>query len=763
MYLSPDHPARAVNFSPKPKDFTIIEQFLDNDQIQPAKFDSEYRFMFVPLYQPLTGYLRYNYPNFLYVAAFSPAKEATQFVQVTNNLMANHDPAVIFPLEMASVKYLSVVPSSFSLDELESWRLGGVGRTSGPHIFGDISKYRSFLSDLSMDRLKDQDSAYILNNVIPRVTVPTILVEAEGDMKEVFRSLKPLKRIIRISDYVMTFQPSESSGKQTFTLRYFEDQKKMDATVSGLHANEIDYKFSSEAKPININSIIIWSDSKELRLAGNYIFMKGNIAHDKSHLSIWVEFPHTSLSGLPLIEMEILTENKTIDDIVFEILDENKEVLESEIDKQLIDEKENHYKISIIPTETMPDMLRIILNGINGTEQKIALENIVHFKLLDTLATRTSSDFPEIQDLPKLPQIVTGFDLLILPEITESGGLIFTTLSENQPINKNSLIVWSEEKKVLPLSKFLSIEGVVPIGQPEKELSIWVKVPSTNILGLPNIQFNLFAENKTIDDVRFVPIDEDGAPLPVEIEKSVLDVKRNFFQVSITPLDTMPTWIRVLIEGDNNSTQKIMLENKILFTLEEDLPSSDSKRTQSNQIKFPYLVTNHDRLILPERVVNNQFFFSIGDVINTARSSFVTLQSKDLDEGWNKMRENVRWISPVEINVDLQLRVDGEKKQIVVPLFLGNAFNDAWDVDVKTSSGFVSKTEHLLGNGFANLWLFTINGEAKLDKVIDLSFKVYWDPLSLYIHQIRNIVGLLIFISPIPLYFVYVRSEKREK
>jgi len=397
-------------------------------------------------------------------------------------------------------------------------------------LLGDINGYKSFLSELPITKLDENDSVFVINDALPRVSVPTMLVESKGDLKDIIQALKPLNRMISLKNYVLKLNPTDSSGDISFIISDFSKEKKITGKVSKLHENDIDYKFTSENKPISENSIIVWSENKKVQRNGELITMSGVISPDKSELSIWVGLPNTVLSDLPNIEVGLLAKNKTLDEINFQIIDQNGNVLPSEVEKQITDEKQNHYTITIFPTQKMPNILKILLTGKNGTEQKITIENEIRFKLLETLQTKAGTQDEEIQRPIEFPLLVTSSDSAVFPERQENGTLTFSTILESQVIDKNSLIVWSEHHKINADKSHIKIEGIIEPEKDTNELSTWIKIPSTNIAGLSKLTLRLFLENKTLDEIRVSPIDKNAEPVSAKIEKRILDEKKNYFE-----------------------------------------------------------------------------------------------------------------------------------------------------------------------------------------------------------------------------------------
>jgi len=345
----------------------------------------------------------------------------------------------------------------------------------------------------------------------------------------------------------------------------------------------------------------------------------------------------------------------------------------------------------------------------------------------------------------------------------ENGTVTFSTIAENQVIDKNSIIVWSNQTRIFQSDDYLTIEGVIQTKEEKKELSTWVRVPSTNIFGLSEITLRLYLENKTLDEISIFPIDKNAGIVQAKIDKKIIDNNKNHLEITIVPLDSMPEWLRILVLGEYNSKQKIILEKNISFKSQssKNLFNLNSQDRIFLPAEFPYLVTNHDRIILPHKLKDNQFLFSIGDSINTARSSFITIEEEKLDTGWNKKNEKVEWISPVEIKVDLEIEMFEEKNEVVIPLFLGNTFNKSWKVDAKTDSGIITKMEHYVGNGFGNLWLTNVNNITETKDTVNISFIIYWDSYDYFLLLLRNFTGLFLLILPIPLYFIYKRDGKR--
>jgi len=250
-------------------------------------------------------------------------------------------------------------------------------------------------------------------------------------------------------------------------------------------------------------------------------------------------------------------------------------------------------------------------------------------------------------------------------------------------------------------------------------------------------------------------LDENGVILPADVD--VFVNQNNQFLASISPLGSTPYWINMIIIGSPNSVHQITIDDTIEFKLLDGLDAKVVRNgdPKISSIKFPNLVTGEGAIILPDRMKEGKFLFSIQQPISFQKSSFVTLKEDKGEVGWQKVSEEVKWSSPVDINLELKIHLLAKNEnRVIVPLYLGNAYNDSWQLDVRSSSGNVSKINHILGNGFANLWLIEIDDLPDDADNVSVSMHVYWNHMDLFFYQLRGVLGILFFVLPFSLLIV---------
>jgi hypothetical protein len=388
LLSNPSHPTYAQFFAPRPKDFNAVEDFLNNDNFQTSTYNASYRYTIVPSYVQINAYTRYNYPNFFYASSFS-TKDVQEFVATTNNMIADQDPAAIIPLNLASVKYIAILPQSFAQDELQSWRLNGTTRSSGVNLFGDINDYLNFTSKLPQTELIYKNKVHVFDNkeAYPRVYVPNMLVWAQGNMKDVFKALKMVDSISPLSDFALVINQSEDIKDQSFVIDDFGRQTRIKTTSFNLMDLNFNYTFNREVELVSEKSIIVWSQQKSISMEGNIITLSGTVPADQQAISIWVSIPPTNLTDTPKLRMRLLVNKDMQDKIVFSIMDQDGKPLLAKIEKTISSstDDEIYLDVLITPTNSNPTWFKMVLQGSPGSTLEIALENQIEFEQLVSL------------------------------------------------------------------------------------------------------------------------------------------------------------------------------------------------------------------------------------------------------------------------------------------------------------------------------------------------------------------------------------------
>lgn len=764
MYISPDDPIRSHQFVRKPSDFIYLNQFLLADEIQSNLYTSNYRYIVIPSYSPLVADLRYNFPNIFYASGFSP-NEVNNFVTLTNELITKHDPNVIFPLSLASVKYITTVPPSYSQEELHNWRLRGPPWLSGVNIFGDVENYRKFFSNLPLDQQEYGILTFVNPNASPKIYVPTTLVYSGMDWKKTFESLGPLSKTVDLTNFALIFNSTENFNHTKFVIDDFANGKRTLATVSNLRDANPEFSFISEKKVIDEKMIIVHSGAeKEIYTTDNNLILKGFVPEERDEMSIWVRLPTSNISDIPSLDFKMSARNKTLDDVRFLLRDNNNELIPIEVEKTLLDSDSNFFEVSIIPFTSDLSTLVILVAGIPGSEVEIMLENVIEFKSLEMVGIPIENEKPNSSQI-EFYDVITSAKTTLLPKKMKDGTISFSVIEEQQSIDKNSVIVWSDKKEIYIQEDNIVIKATVP---PERKLSeglsIWIPVPSTNISDNPAAQLRITAPNKTLEDFKFDAISESGTILPIKNEK-VIDVHNNKLFVSFYPMDPLIKWFRIIILAPPNSAHLITIENSIKFKSMaiQNMETSLGNSLELTNIEFPYLVTNKNTLLTPTTMKNGKFFFSIEEPIVDKKSSFVGLSIENKESGWKKVNEKVQWLSPVSINIDLEIELTPHnEKEVMIPLYFGNAYSDYLQLDVESNFGNVKEVKHVGANGFANLWLIKLDGLSEKNDIISVSMHLYWNPWDLFLHQLRGTLGIIFLLLPFTLLIIgYVRFTSR--
>lgn len=763
MYISPDDPIRSHQFVKKPSDFIYLNQFLLADEIQSNLYTSNYRYALIPSYSPLVADLRYNFPNTFYASGFSP-NEIDNFVTSTNELITKHDPNVIFPLSLASVKYIATVPPSYSQEEFHNWRLRGSPWLSGINIFGDVENYREFFSKLPLDQQEYGILTFVNPNASPKIYVPTTLVYSGMDWKKTFESFGPLSKTVDLTNFALIFNSTENFNHTKFVIDDFTNGKRTLATVSNLRDANPEFSFISEKKVIDKKLILVHSTESEIYSENNNIILKGFVSEDRDELSTWVRVPSSNIPGIPSLHFKMSVLNKTLDDVRFLLRDKNDEYISIEVEKTLLDSDSDFFEVSIIPFTSDLATLTILVAGIPGSEVEIILENVIEFKSLEMVGIPVENEKTDSSQI-EFYDVITNVKTTLLPKKMKDGTISFSVIEERQSIDKNSVIVWSDKNEIHIQEDNIVIKATVP---PERKisegLSIWIPVPSTNISDNPAAQLRITAPNKTLDDFKFDAISESGTVLPINNEK-IIDAHSNKLFVSFYPMDPLIKWFRIIIMAPPNSEHLITIENSVKFksmTI-QNMETSLGNSLELTNIEFPYLVTNKNTLLTPTTMKNGKFFFSIEEPISGKKSSFVSLRTENKESGWQKVNEKVQWLSPVSINIDLKIeRLSNKEKEVIIPLYFGNAYSDYLQLDVESNFGTVREVNHIRSNGFANLWLIELDELPDDKDIISVSMHLYWNHWNLFLHQLRGTLGIIFLLLPFTLLIIgYVRPTSR--
>jgi len=586
LYVNPTHPAYSQLYAPKPTDFSAVEDFLQKSESQTFAYNATYRYVILPSYVQIDAYTRYNYPNFLYFSSFS-SKEVSEFVMAANELIVEQDTAAIFPLSLASVKFIAILPPSFAQDELQAWRLQGKTRASGPHLFGDIKEYLAFIQGLPNTQLLNESkmSVFVNERASSRIYVPCMLVQALGDIKDVFRALRVSDSVFPLSNFALVVNQSGWSKSQSCVIEDFSRQMQIKETIFNLTELDFEYKYNEESRAIDEKSIVVWSQQKTVYAEGDFITVRGTVPADQKTLSEQIRIPQTNLTGTPMLKTRLLTSNDMRDKISFSILDQDGKSLPAKIEKtvSLATDDNIYLDILITPTTSVPTWLKLVLQGASGSVLEIAIEKRIRFEEL-----------------------------------------------------------------------------------------IGLEVYLNDTLGLDACQ-------------------EDG--------------------------------------------------------------------------QFPIVITNCKNITVlwPAESEGSVIEYAVNAPIELDRALLVTVSARKSDAGWLKVSEDVKWLSPVDISVDLEISPLGGGNEIVVPLFFGNAYDTSWRLHASTNSGRITEIVHVLGNGFGNLWMVRISEIESMERSLDLSFKIQMDKLELCLYQIYMLSGVTLLLIAVPLYVLWVRCIELPK
>jgi len=375
-------------FTPRPKDFDAVDDFLNNNYFQTSTYDANYRYAIIPSYTQITAYARYNYPNFFYASSFS-TKDVQEFVLTTNNMIADQDPAAIIPLNLASVKHMAILPQSFAQDELQSWRLNGTTRSSGVNLFGDINDYLNFISKLPQTELiyKNEINVFENKEAYPRVYVPNMIVWTQENMKDAFKALKIVDSVLPLSNFALMINQSEDIKNQSFIIDDFSKQTQIKTTRFNLTDLNLNYTLKKEIELVNEKSIIVWSQQKSISTEENFIILSGTVPADQQAISTWISIPPTNLTDTPKLRMRLLSNKDMQDKIIFSILDQDGKPLLAKIEKTISSSTDDkiYLDVLITPKNSNPTWFKMVLQGSPGSTLEIALENQIEFEQLISL------------------------------------------------------------------------------------------------------------------------------------------------------------------------------------------------------------------------------------------------------------------------------------------------------------------------------------------------------------------------------------------
>jgi len=740
LNIDPENKIRSQHFVIQPKDFYKIDDFLYNPTIQSFGYDADYRYSLVPLYQPIIGYLRYNFPNIFYAAGFT-SSTIHDFVTLTNQLIVNNDPIASVPLSLGSVKYLAVVPDSFSQEELQPWRLNGINNLSGSNIFGNISGYADFYSKIfNSDENSEKLSTFVNPDALPRIYIPTKLVFANGELIDIFRDLSFLSNTLDFSKYSLIVE-NENSAAHNFKIHDFSSGVNVFSNISNIVNSSSNLYFSTEKVKIDINKILVWSDEKFVSQQNGEIIIDGVLPDDKDELSIWLRLPKTVISGTPSIQLGMNVGDLDRDNFRFLLTDENNEYLDAEITKNLIDDS-GTYDILFTPLSKNP-VEKIILLLKNKTSFHVSMSPFVNYKLLDKITSE--SKIMDVSNSTNLlfSSVINNTNLTLTPQDNSDGSITFAAQKETLNINEDLIIVWSDEYDILLDDEKIIITGTVPPDRKYDEgLSIWIRLPTSTISESSiNLQFSTSVKN---DDFKWDLISENSSIVPFSIQKSLLDKTDDVFSLELVPTTPDYYWLRVQLFGLPGTQQTLILNDEIIFKSSQNFYSS-TQTTSNTTLDFPYLVTNTGKILYPTKFQNDKFIFPITEPINPDNSAFVTLRDEPSSQKWNILSEHSNWISPTEIEVETILRTTSS--EITFPIFFGNAYDSSWKIKSISDSGEILNSEHLLGNGFGNLWIQTITDIPDVSNLV-IKSTIFWDPLNLLMHQIHGLVGVFSLLLP---------------
>ncbi|MCK4821261.1 hypothetical protein KA005_36180, partial [bacterium] len=280
----------------------------------------------------------------------------------------------------------------------------------------------------------------------------------------------------------------------------------------------------------------------------------------------------------------------------------------------------------------------------------------------------------------------------------------YTFNREVELVNEKSIIVWSQQKSISMEGNIITLSGTVPADQ--QAISIWVSIPPTNLTDTPKLRMRLLVNKDMQDKIVFSIMDQDGKPLLAKIEKTISSSTDDeiYLDVLITPTNSNPTWFKMVLQGSPGSTLEIALENQIEF---EQLVSLDlclvdmlGSGINQNNFTFPMVIYTDDNMTVlwPTDSEEGLIKYMIDTPIELEKASlFVVSTSKR--GGWSKVSEDVKWLSPVDISVNLEVSPLSIEKgnDILIPIFFGNAYDASWKLYPTTKSGNITKVVHALG------------------------------------------------------------------
>jgi hypothetical protein len=341
---------------------------------------------------------------------------------------------------------------------------------------------------------------------------------------------------------------------------------------------------------------------------------------------------------------------------------------------------------------------------------------------------------------------------------------------DTKQLTNNSIIIWSENNSISTQDNLINIKCIIP--EDKESISIWIKIPTSTFYEKPIIKSRFYIPIKMQDDIVFQLLDEGGKEIPAEIETTFSYYKDDqaYLNLTINSSNSNFTWLKLYINGSPGLTKEFSIENKIEYEQITDFKIFNYSTLTPKDIlnaTFPLIINpDKDRIILwPSQINENFIEYSFNEEINLNKSILFIISNKSINTGWIKQEEDITWLSPTQIKIDLNISLLNNEKDdnILIPIYFGNIYDDSWIINPIIEEGKVNGIEHFLGNGFGNLWLVNISDISTDNKNIQISFILSYNLFKLGIYRKYTIISIISIIFVFPLYIIEIKQKKYKK
>lgn len=348
---------------------------------------------------------------------------------------------------------------------------------------------------------------------------------------------------------------------------------------------------------------------------------------------------------------------------------------------------------------------------------------------------------------------------------------LYDNVWDTKQLTRKSIIIWSENNSISIQDSLIIIKSIIP--EDKESISIWVKIPTSTISEKPLLKFRFHIHIEMQDDLEFQLLDEGGKKILAEFEKtiSLFNDDQAYLDLTINPSNTNVTWLKVTINGVPGSTKEFSIENRIEYEQITDLKIflnySSETSIDARSAAFPIMINpDKDRIILwPTEINENVIEYAINEKIDLNKSLLFMIFNSSIGNGWIKQDEDVTWLSPIEINIDLNISLLNMEKDdgILVPVFFGNIYDESWILNPIIEGGKVNSIRHIVGNGFGNLWLVNISGISTDNNNIQISFILSYNKIQLELYRKYTMICIFSILFVFPLYIIEIKQKNVKK